>query len=204
MSDPLAQALALKDALAAQDDTKTMLPLLDPLLEALRVREGLLPWIVYQDPADRPGFREAFEAGFNAFWAVYPVKVGKLKARQAAYRAARRRDFPGWDRCISAVEAQKRTPRWQGGTIPNPETWFNGGRWEDDVSTMSAIGGNGNGHYQRAEDLPPRGYLYTEGERSGWPRLDKWERKMLLENIGHEMPRRRRLQEAGEEEYWTP
>lgn len=145
MTDPLAQATQLHATLDASPDTRTLLPLLEPLLEALRAREGLLPWIVAVDPADRPGFRDDFTTGFNVFWTVYPVKVGKLKAKQAAWKAARRGDWPGWEAVCLAVEAQKESPRWKGGTIPNPSTWFNGGRWDDDPATMAAIGGRNNG-----------------------------------------------------------
>lgn len=173
--DPLAQALALKESLAAQDDTRTMLPLLEPLLAALTAREGLLPWIVVADPATRSGFREDFEAGFDAFWSTYPVKVGKFKARQAAYKAVRRATWPGWDRAIAAVEAQKESPRWRGGTIPNPATWFNGDRWDDDPATMTAIG-NGNG---RAEDAPA--YL-PASIRQRWSVMSRQERSLVLEN----------------------
>lgn len=199
-ADPLAQATELHATLDSAPDLRTLLPLLEPLLEALRAREGLLPWIVAVDPADRPGFRDDFATGFSVFWTNYPVKVGKLKAKQAAWKAARRGDWPGWEAVCLAVEAQKESPRWKGGTIPNPSTWFNGGRWDDDPATMTAIGGNGNGKH----DEPPAGYLYTRSERQSWPRLEKWERRTLLENIGHEQARRRMLQEEGREEYWTP
>lgn len=184
-TDPLALATALCGALDSAPDTRTLLPLLEPLLEALRAREGLLPWIVAVDPADRPGFRDVFAEGFAAFWAAYPVKVGKLKARAAAWTAARRREWPGWDAVLAAVELQKETPRWRGGTIPNPSTWFNGGRWEDDPKTMSAIGGNGRG-----QDLPPDGYPLTEAERRSWPMLDRYSRQTLLQNAAMEGRRR--------------
>lgn len=188
MSDPLAQATLLRETLDAAPDTRTLLPLLEPLIEALRAREGLLPWIVAVDPADRPGFRDDFAVGFAAFWAAYPVKVGKLKARAAAWTAARRREWPGWEAVLAAVELQKQTPRWRGGTIPNPSTWFNGGRWDDDPATMTAIGGNGNGRH----DEPPAGYPLTAAERSSWPGLDRLSRQILLENAAMEGERRLR------------
>lgn|GEM_PF-5558262 len=161
MTDPLAQATLLREALDAAPDTRTLLPLLEPLLEALRVREGLLPWIVYKDPADRPGFREHFEAGFDEWWAGNPRKVGKRKARAAAYAAARRRNWPGWQAVIAARDAQMETPRWRGGVIPDPATWFNGDRWEDDVTTMTAIGGNGNRHGSSAQAARDPRYRFT-------------------------------------------
>lgn len=68
--------------------------------------------------------------GFDAFWAAYPNKVGKQKAREA------------WDKTptcirheiIAAVELQKGWERWRrdgGRYIPNPATWLHQGRWDD-------------------------------------------------------------------------
>lgn len=74
---------------------------------------------------------------FEKFWAVYPKKVGK----QAAYRT--------WSRLkpnaeltqtiLKAVEYQRSTDQWQkenGRFIPNPATWLNQGRWEDEVTVL--------------------------------------------------------------------
>lgn len=69
--------------------------------------------------------------GFEAFWKTYPKKVGKRAALKA------------WDKAklngkveivLEAVEKQKTWPQWQkdgGQYIPNPATWINQGRWED-------------------------------------------------------------------------
>ena len=42
---------------------------------------------------------------------------------------------------IAAIEAQKASEQWtrEGGRyIPNPATWLNGGRWEDEMTGGSA------------------------------------------------------------------
>lgn len=70
---------------------------------------------------------------FGRFWAVYPKKVGKGEARKAFSKI---KGVPV-DRMISAVEAQKHSRQWtrdDGRYIPNPATWLNQGRWEDELS----------------------------------------------------------------------
>lgn len=70
---------------------------------------------------------------FLKFWETYPKKVGK----KAAYNAWRRCKFNGHaGEVIQAVEKQKSTSQWKkdnGKFIPNPATWLNQGRWEDEV-----------------------------------------------------------------------
>lgn len=67
---------------------------------------------------------------FVRFWAAYPSKVGKA----AALRAWRRKR-PPLEACLRALEWQRRSLKWQQGYIPNPATWINGGRWEDEPPT---------------------------------------------------------------------
>lgn len=68
---------------------------------------------------------------FDQFWAVYPKKVGKEAARRAFAKVK-----VSVETLVSAVEAQKQSPQWtkdNGQYIPNPTTWLNQGRWEDEV-----------------------------------------------------------------------
>ena len=70
-------------------------------------------------------------ASFERFWTAYPKKVGKEAARKAYSRAK----VPV-ERLLHALEAQKGSTQWQvenGRFIPNPATWLNQGRWEDEV-----------------------------------------------------------------------
>lgn len=85
-------------------------------------------------------------ASFSRFWEAYPKKVGK----QAAEKAFRRVNVP-LETLLTAIERQKRGDRWSrenGRYIPNPATWLNQGRWEDEES-----------------DVPPP---EPETERRGW------------------------------------
>ena len=68
---------------------------------------------------------------FEKFWSGYPKKVGK----QAAKKAFDRVNVPV-ETLLTAIERQKCSAQWSrdnGQFIPNPATWLNQGRWEDEV-----------------------------------------------------------------------
>lgn len=70
-------------------------------------------------------------ADFDAFWLTYPKKVGKDAARKAFSRVK----VPV-ETLLSAIEQQKCSRQWQedgGQYIPNPATWLNQGRWQDEL-----------------------------------------------------------------------
>ena len=78
--------------------------------------------------------RNALESAFDAFWAVYPKKTGKEAARKAFKKIPK----SAHSLLVPAVEAQKKSRQWteeNGRFIPNPATWLNQGRWEDEVQT---------------------------------------------------------------------
>lgn len=73
----------------------------------------------------------ARDSAFESFWAAYPRKVGK----QAAQKAFAKVSVP-IETLIAAVNRQKKSDQWSkdgGRYIPNPATWLNQGRWEDDL-----------------------------------------------------------------------
>lgn len=71
--------------------------------------------------------------GFDLFWSAYPRKVGKEAARKAYTKVK----IPVVT-LINAIEKQKESEQWKKGYIPNPATWLNQGRWEDEVETKEA------------------------------------------------------------------
>ena len=76
----------------------------------------------------------AREEAFDRFWDIYPKKVGKEAARKSFCKVG-----VDVDVLIAAVEAQKNTEQWKtegGRFIPNPATWLNQGRWEDEISPI--------------------------------------------------------------------
>lgn len=75
---------------------------------------------------------------FELFWEVYPKKTGKKAALQAWNKA---KDRPPVADIIQAIEMQNKTQQWMkenGQFIPNPSTWLNQGRWDDDVTAMES------------------------------------------------------------------
>lgn len=72
---------------------------------------------------------------FEDFWQAYPRKVGK-KPAETAYKKIK----PSQKlvtKMIETVEAFKKSKQWQdenGRFIPNPSTWLNQGRWDDEIS----------------------------------------------------------------------
>lgn len=76
-----------------------------------------------------------FTQEFLAFWAEYPKKTGKDAAYRAWQSKKRERRLPDMDELIRALHRAKDSAQWQedgGKFIPNPATWLNQGRWEDE------------------------------------------------------------------------
>ena len=65
---------------------------------------------------------------FEDFWKLYPKKTGK-KFAYTCYQKARMSN----DILLPAVREQIRSKQWQRGYVPNPSTWLNQGRWDDEV-----------------------------------------------------------------------
>jgi hypothetical protein len=81
----------------------------------------------------------ALHQAFHQFWQVYPKKVGKIAAL-----AAFKKHCDGFkiEAIVAAVERQKLSEQWTrdgGKYIPNPATWINQGRWEDELPPAAPI-----------------------------------------------------------------
>ncbi len=71
---------------------------------------------------------------FERFWKAYPKKVGRIPAEKAFARCKPTEELT--ERMIRALEKAKRSEAWQrenGRFIPNPATWLNQHRWEDEI-----------------------------------------------------------------------
>lgn len=81
-----------------------------------------------------PKAQEATNANrFDLFWAAYPRKVGK-KATQKAWKNANVNSAL-FNKIMTAVGFARTTKEWKrenGRYIPNPSTWLNQGRWDDE------------------------------------------------------------------------
>jgi hypothetical protein len=79
-------------------------------------------------------------AGFALFWEEWPKKVARVDAIKAWKKAEREGRLPAVTRMIQAVKAQKQGRQWRDGVIPNPATWINGNRWDDQIEIPQATG----------------------------------------------------------------
>jgi len=77
-------------------------------------------------------------SSFDAFWKAYPKKEGKEQARKA-FKKVKPDLMPI---ILKAIENQKQTDKWKndgGKYIPNPATWINGKRWEDEINIKKEL-----------------------------------------------------------------
>lgn len=80
--------------------------------------------------------REEDDARFEKFWAAYPRKENKKKARETFARL--NVDDALLETMLGAIEKWKRSDQWTedgGRYIPHPTSWMNGKRWEDEAPT---------------------------------------------------------------------
>jgi uncharacterized protein YdaU (DUF1376 family) len=93
---------------------------------------------ITQDTQHKEKQPTALSVRFDEFWKAYPKKIGKDAAKKAFEK--RKPDAVMLAQMVNAVNFQKRSVAWQkdgGQFIPNPATWLNQGRWQDEVSTFS-------------------------------------------------------------------
>lgn len=81
----------------------------------------------------------SYSTAFEAFWQLYPRKVGK----DAAWRVWKRKkhELPPVDELAAILARQCHCEQWQrdgGQYIPHPATWLNQGRWQDEIETAGA------------------------------------------------------------------
>lgn len=88
------------------------------------------------------------EQRFAEFWQLYPKKVGKADALKAWKRAKVTAEL--FERILDALSWQKESEQWHrdgGRFIPNPSTWINQGRWDNEPTEIP----NGSARTGRAE-----------------------------------------------------
>ena len=79
------------------------------------------------------------DSAFERFWAAYPKRYGKAKARRAFHAAADR--LPPIDDLLAALGRQKGSEAWaeEGGRfVPAPATWIEDERWTDELPGESS------------------------------------------------------------------
>jgi hypothetical protein len=83
---------------------------------------------------NNPSPSDIHQTAFNIFWATYPKKV----AKQAAIAAWKKvdQDRALYHEIMQGLSRWKESYEWQkesGRYIPNPASWLNGRRWEDEI-----------------------------------------------------------------------
>jgi hypothetical protein len=107
--------------------------------------------------ANRENGVGSHERRFDEFWAAYPRKVGKEAARKAWRRIKPTADHLA--KVLLAIENAKKSCQWHkdnGQYIPNPATWLNQGRWDDEVQPYST--GQQNKKYLNMKNFKQREY----------------------------------------------
>jgi hypothetical protein len=95
---------------------------------------------------------------FEEFWRAYPKKVGK----EAAWKAWKKIKPPAalLAKILTAIPEAIQSRQWRlenGRFIPNPATWLNQGRWDDEL-TPTTTGGERNDDDDRNGWIPPDEY----------------------------------------------
>jgi len=90
-----------------------------------------------EDDVERPSpdssKKKKLENRFDRFWASYPKRTGKGAAKKSWLKIAPSESLTS--QILDAVEIQKKSRQWtkdKGQYIPNPATWLNQERWEDE------------------------------------------------------------------------
>jgi hypothetical protein len=101
-----------------------------------------------QEETNKPEQKQAKpkeDERFEVFWKAYPKKVGKKDAAKAFKKINVSDEL--LETMISTIEQSKQSVQWQrddGQYIPNPSTWLNQGRWDDELKpATSAVGRQG-------------------------------------------------------------
>ena len=93
--------------------------------------------------------KEPKATGFEEFWQSYPHKVGKKAALSAWKRLKPNAGLRV--KIMESLETQKSSQQWRkenGRYIPNPATWLNQGRWDDQLETGVWNTPEGGSHYE--------------------------------------------------------
>ena len=102
---------------------------------------------------------------FDQFWDAYPRKVGKTDARKAWKKANITAEI--FEKIMTSIAASKELDQWQreaGRYIPNPSTWINQGRWDDELPEVPIGSGTTAGKPGKFSTLGVLQRIYSEEE----------------------------------------
>lgn len=106
-------------------------------------------------PPRAEGGRVFDPPGFDAFWQLYPRKVGRLVAAKAFAAAVNRGNKPADILTALAAYPFNANPQYQ----PHPTTWLREGRWLDEVDSFDPVLRAAGLRPEDFLDAPPGGLL---------------------------------------------
>jgi hypothetical protein len=110
------------------------------------------PSLTTNEPSVEPSLE------FDGFWTLYPKKVGKAFARKAFYTALTKTTvetlMDGLNNHLKVWTADKTEQKF----IPNPATWLNQERWDDNPQPSKDPSANLKGNAQLGKDFLPFQY----------------------------------------------
>lgn len=105
---------------------------------------------------------------FNQFWEEYPKKVGKGKCVEWFNKNKPSKELI--DKIVLSIESQKKSQMWKkdnGQFIPNPFTWLNQGRWEDELEEYQDTPKQ-KGYMTEKEKFDEKASKITLDKSKGW------------------------------------
>lgn len=78
---------------------------------------------------------QTIDKSFNKFWEDYPKKTKKKNAKDIWKR---KQLYKKLNEILEFIKKAKETERWKQGFIPDPTTFLNQERWEDDLSAYNS------------------------------------------------------------------
>lgn len=106
-----------KEELAGMSSGTPLVYQMDTQVRLGEVREGKTKQVAYTEE-------------FVSFWESYPKKTAKPEAFKAW-----RRESPDLSAVLKSLPRFKESDQWRRGFIPNPATFINQRRWEDEVES---------------------------------------------------------------------
>lgn len=106
---------------------------------------------------------------FAEFWKAYPKKVGKKAAEKSWQKL--KPDAELFERIMQAVTAAKSSDQWNrenGRFIPNPSTWINQGRWDDELPAAGRFQQQPHGSCGKPDTMDVLAGIIADEEGGGY------------------------------------
>jgi hypothetical protein len=99
---------------------------------------SIVNWAQYQEELTNKNSKNSNKDNtiqFDVFWSAYPKKVGKKDTVKAFTKLNPTQEL--LETILTKLEVLKKSDSWVRGFIPNPATFLNGERWNDEPVTTT-------------------------------------------------------------------